>query len=204
MPAPSPDVTILHREGDRFHVERKHLPTDDDADPAADAAAHSMPADLQRILDAAALETDRRAGIRTPDDDFIAEQQLMDDLMESGDGTRLLFFLQHPDRLPDPEKLNDRQIEIVFKSLLAELALHNIAIHVCGHFTPRDAYRLLLDKILIEDRAHPEIRGTGWVQGFMTSEYCKTCEEEAEREYNEMNDRIRKTQENPPNDSPPQ
>ena len=77
------------------------------------------------------------------------------------------------------------------KTLLAQLALFGISLDICEHFTPRDAYRLLLEEICPGETAYPELRNTQWVQHFMTSEFCPACEAEFDREY-EQRERQRK------------
>jgi hypothetical protein len=56
------------------------------------------------------------------------------------------------------------------------LARCGVSLAVCHHFTPREAYRLLIEEICVEERAYRELQGTQWVQTFMTSEYCPQCE----------------------------
>lgn len=137
--------------------------------------------DLQKHLDEESRATDR--AIQADDtSDPIHELELMDDLMEHGEGTPIEAIFSEPERLPGPDNLSDSEAETILKSLLSLLALHGIALHVCEHFTPRDVYRLLKDVIAKEESFHPELGGTQWVQNFMTGEYCRQCEEEIERE----------------------
>jgi hypothetical protein len=58
-----------------------------------------------------------------------------------------------------------------------------VSLDMCEHFTPRDAYRLLVEQLLHEPGAYRELRGTGWVQHVSTWEFCPACEAEFEREW---------------------
>lgn len=118
--------------------------------------------------------------------DSIRELELMDDCIERGEGELLSDLFEGPLRLPRPDQLqDDAAAEQSLKLLLAHLARCGVSLAVCHHFTPRDAYRLLIEEICVEERAYRELQGTQWVQTFMTSEYCLQCEEEFEREYQE-------------------
>lgn len=110
------------------------------------------------------------------DEDPMAETWLMDACLENGEETPLAQLLGGIDDLPRPEDLDDEAVEVQLKVLLGRLALVGVALSVCEHCTPRDAYRLLLEKILPDEGAFEELVGTGWVQHFMTSEYCPACD----------------------------
>jgi hypothetical protein len=149
--------------------------------------------DLQDYLDAQATDADRAA--REQDEEVqraIAEMELADDLLENSDGTLLEAFIETGGDLPDPDAIDDERAETELKCLVGQMALWGIALDICEHYTPRDAYRLLVTEILPNHRAHPELRGTGWVQHFMTCEHCPQCDAEAERQYREMQRRMRK------------
>jgi hypothetical protein len=139
--------------------------------------------DLRRQLEADARDADR--SLESDDDRFMRETERMDDLIEHGEGETLQDILGRARKRPLPDGLSDERAEGVFKGLLAQLALYGIALHVCEHFTPREAYKLLLERILPEEKAFPQLRGTGWTQSFMTSEYCPQCAARAEREWKE-------------------
>ncbi len=148
-----------------------------------------IPEELQRQLDGEARQTDLSIQAEDDESDVIRELELMDDLIERGEGDPIGTILEETVKLPPADSLDDEQAERELKKLLALLARYNIALAICEHFTPRDAYRLLLEHILLEETAHPELRATQWVQHFMTAEYCKECEAEMEREFREhLND----------------
>ena len=69
--------------------------------------------------------------------------------------------------------------------LLAQLALYGFSISICKHFSAKDTLRIIRDEWGLQAKIHPGLIGSGWVRGFMTSESCKECEEEWEREYEE-------------------
>ena len=137
--------------------------------------------DLQRHLDAETRAVDRAIRGDDPDEaDPIAELELFDDLLENGEGEPLGAFTSKPLTREQLAQRTDDQAEAALKCLLTELALYGIALHICEHFTPRDAYLLLTERLLKEGRAYPELRGTQWVTNLMTSEYCPECEAETE------------------------
>ena len=155
---------------------------------------------LQQEFDAQASELDQTLQSEEDKPRDLQELELMDDLIENGEGELLSSIFDNPVRLPRPDQLKDDELEVALKSLLAELALFGISIHVCKHFTPRDTYRLLLDEICPEERAYPELRHTQWVQFFSTSDFCAKCEAEFEREHEEGK---RRGEEDPPDEDVP-
>jgi hypothetical protein len=168
---------------------------DDEEEDATDDPYDLFPDDLQQQFDAETSETDRSLD----DDDegvsqTIREMELMDDLIEGGEGEPIGTLFDSPVKLPRPDQLTDEEIEPALKTLLTHLAMCGIALDVCEHYTPRDAYRLLIEEICVEERAYPQLRGTQWVQHFMTSEHCPACDEQAERDFQEY-ERKRKLRE---------
>ncbi|QDU94968.1 hypothetical protein [Lignipirellula cremea] len=161
---------------------------DDDDDPYG-----LLPPDLNEHFEAEAWKTDRSIEPQGDDADdaeedseaTLRELRLMDELIERGEGDLIRTIFDRPLRFPRPEHISDEEIEGHLKLLLAELALFGIALDMCEHYTPRQAYRLLLEEICSQQRAYPELRNTQWVQHFMTSEYCPQCEAEIEREFSE-------------------
>ena len=133
--------------------------------------------------------------------EVIREMELMDDLIENSPGEPVGEIFDRPMRLPLPDDVDDAQAELALKSLLAEMALYGIALDICQHYTPRDAYRLLVEEICREQRAYPELRQTQWVQQFMTSEFCEACDAEFDREWDERQRRSGESGEEPDNES---
>lgn len=143
-----------------------------------------LPDGLQQHLDAQASATDRqfRGDAETGPRDLV-EAELMHDLIERGEGEPLASILEDLSELPPHDTLNDTQVEAALKALLSKMALFGIALDVCEHFTPRDAYRYLMETILPKETGHRELRHTQWVQHFSTWEDCAQCAVEFERRW---------------------
>jgi len=156
----------------------------DDAERDSDEDPYGLfPADFNQQFEATARKLDFDIVGDEEASESIRELELMDELIERGEGEIIGTIFDDPLRFPRPEQLDDDEVERQFKTLLAQLALHGIALDVCRHFTPRDAYGLLLDEICKEERAYPELRQTQWVQHFMTSEFCEECDAEMQIEF---------------------
>ena len=76
----------------------------------------------------------------------------------------------------------DAQVAQALTVILMRLALHNVAFHMCEHFTPRAAYELLVDDILRNEETHPELPRIGFTMNFDTGEYCDECAAEYDGE----------------------
>ncbi|MBW3597751.1 MAG: hypothetical protein KY475_10805 [Planctomycetes bacterium] len=188
---------------------------DDDDDEEEDPYG-LLPEALKQHFDDAACETDQSLNLEDLPDappwlaaddedkpEVVRELELMDDCIERGDGEFLSDLFDGPLQLPRPEQLgSDEAAEHALKTLLATLARCGVSLAVCHHFTPRDAYRLLIDEICVGQRAYRELQGTQWVQTFMTSEYCPQCDEEFEREYQEYERRRKERGDEPDDDIP--
>jgi hypothetical protein len=162
------------------------MSAEDDADPENEDDPYGLfPKDLQQQFDLEASQLDFTIEDDESKPRSLREMELMDELIEGGEGDIIASIFDEPVKLPRPDQLDDAQAEAALKSLLSQLALFGIALSVCEHFTPRDAYRLLLDEICTEERAYPQLRNTQWVQHFMTSEFCEACEAEMEQEFEE-------------------
>ena len=166
-------------------VHTETFTAEDLAEEADEDPYGLLPDDLQRQLDRDARDTDRALGGDDDVDEVMRETELMDDLIEHLDGEPLLELLHSPKSFPPPDKLADDEAEGALKTLLGELALFGIALDVCEHYAPRDAYRLLVEEILPNESAYRELQGTQWVQHFSTYEHCEQCEAELEREWQE-------------------
>jgi hypothetical protein len=157
---------------------------DDDEDPYG-----LFPEELKERFDTDAEELDREvlpeADGYEPVRAGISEVEEMEDLIENGEGIPIGNVFDPPIKLPRPEGLPEAEVEPALKTLLAKLAEHGISLDVCEHFTPADAYQLLLDEICPFELTHPDLEATRWVQHFSTSDFCETCEAEFEREVEE-------------------
>ncbi len=111
--------------------------------------------------------------------------RLIDDCIDNAVEVPLASLIGGIDELPPADALEESALEPLLKQILARMALAGAALHVCEHYSLRDCYRLLRDELLVEPSAFGELVGTGWTQNMMTHEYCKACDEEAERKFRE-------------------
>ena len=185
--AAGPDITLMSVEGDDVHIER-WVPRAESSD--CDETDNALiPDTLQQALDAQAAAVDR--AIRGEDegsDDVLADMELMDDLIERGDGKPVSSLIGDVAGLPRPETLDDEEVESQLKILLARLAAVNVTLDVCEHSSPRDCYQLLLDKILTDCTAYEEMIGTAWVTHVGTYDYCPGCEAEFDEAFPDEED----------------
>ncbi|EDY16408.1 hypothetical protein CfE428DRAFT_6027 [Chthoniobacter flavus Ellin428] len=137
-----------------------------------------VPDDLNRELEQAARRLDRE--ITAPSDDFPerAEWELLDDLIEKSDGTLIENLLREFRLPPADAELTDHEAALALRTALAHLALFGVAFHICEHCSIREAYRIFQEKVCLEGRIFPEMRGTSFVQHYMTSDYCERCQNE--------------------------
>ena len=158
---------------------------DDEACEGCNDPYRLIPNELQRQLDAESDEADRNLYGEDDEGDINGELELMDELIDRGEGEPIGMLFDGPVRLPSPDSLDDVQVERELKGLLARLALCGIALHMCEHYTPRQAYRLLIEHLCMEEKGYAELRPTQWVQHFLTSEYCEACQAEDARAFEE-------------------
>ncbi len=182
-PPAAPEITMITRDEDGTRVEQ-WTPSERDGEEEDDPS-QSTP--LQRHLDAESAAIDRALHFspcgEDSDDDSIREMELMDHCIDHCQEQPYFLLLQDTDKLPPDGELDDVHVEAELKGLLAQLAMIGVTLDVCEHFTPRDCYRLLRDRVLLEPGAYPELVGTGWVTHISTYEYCKECDAEMEREF---------------------
>jgi hypothetical protein len=86
---------------------------------------------------------------------------------------RMLF--DPPLKLYPAVQLSDSQLEESLQVLLACLARHGVALRMCEHFTARQAYCLLLDRILPEGSIPAALVDSGGVQHYATRDFCPNC-----------------------------
>jgi hypothetical protein len=163
---------------------------DDEADEEEDPYGLFSPELLDHLDREATRADETLAGDGA--DDTIRELELMDALIERGEDVPVGSLFDPPMRLPSVEQLeqmSDKEAEAIFKTLLARLALYGVALDMCEHYTPRAAYRLLVEQIGPEEGVFPELQQTQWVQHFMTHEFCDQCDAEFEEQWDrEQND----------------
>lgn len=155
---------------------------DDDDDEPEDPYG-LFPEDLESQFEEEALATDE-AILAPEESEFTQQMELYDAAVNEG-GVPIREIFEPPMRIYKPEQLDDAQIAAEFHTLLARLAQHGIALDMCEHYTPREAYKLLVEKILIEERTYPSLSPRGFVQHYMTHEYCPACDAELEEKYRE-------------------
>jgi hypothetical protein len=154
---------------------------DDDEDPFG-----LFPQDLMEHFDNQADELDREILAEGSVVRDMSDVDLMEDLIENGEGVPIGNIFDPPIKLPRPEGLSDDAIELALKRLLANLARHGISLDICEHYSPRESYQLLLEEICPFEMTHPQLDATRLVQHFSTSDFCETCEAEFEREVEEF------------------
>ena len=169
----------------RHEVLQSPGPDSEDERPPDDPFG-LLPDDLQRTLDSQAAEVDRAIGADGEVSQAIREMELDDSLIDHGPSVPVCNIFEEPMRLPPVEGLSDEQAETALKTVLTQLALFGIALDMCEHYTPRDAYRLLVEEVLCDEEVFPPLRGTQWVTHFMTSEFCEICQREIQRELEEF------------------
>ena len=116
------------------------------------------------------------------DSDPFQDEELDSVSLMAGDDVPLQVLFDPPLKLWLPHRLNDQQVEESLHALLARLARHGVALDMCEHFTPREAYCLLLEQILPQESIPSELTSSGFVQHFSTHEFCATCLDEIDRD----------------------
>ncbi len=138
------------------------LRADDETDPSDPFGL--FPSDLDETL-AAQFSLD-------PSTLEVSEVDPADD---SGEEVPLRVIFDPPLKLAPSSTLTDPQIAESLQLLLARLARHGVALTMCPHFSSREAYQLLLERILPEETVPAELVRAGYVQHFTTHVYCPMC-----------------------------
>jgi hypothetical protein len=99
--------------------------------------------------------------------------------------------------------LTDTEAERAFKELLSRLALLGVAVAQCEHFSHKLAYRMVAEEILPRYGVHPKLPQIGWVQHYDTSEFCRKCQEEFDRKYEEESRLREQSGDSTDDDAPP-
>jgi len=179
-PAPQPagpEFTVISIDKDTAQIEHWVPPARTDAEQD-DSPPFSMDTSIEDY----------------DEDSELREMELIDYCMEQSEERPLMELMSDVDRLPAPDELDDNEIEAHLKALLGQMAMLCVALDVCEHYTPRECYRLLRERVLAESSTYEELIGTGWVTHIMTSEFCNACDEKYEREFEE--EERKKKQEN--------
>ena len=163
---------------------------DDHFDSLADAQGQPpgedpyglFPDGLQKELDRQSFSADESWSTDC-DNPHIREAELLDELMEGSEDVPISTIFDPPLQLPPSDSLSELKAEQMLGRVLARLAEFGVAFELCKHFTARQAYLLLVERICPEERVFPQLRQTQWVQHFSTSDFCEQCEAEFDAEF---------------------
>ncbi len=127
---------------------------------------------------------DEEPGLSIPEEapEVMRELEMMDDLIQHGEEVPVGAIFDPPIKIPRPDRLSDDQAADALRTLLAEMAKYGIALDMCEHFTPRQAYQLLVEEICLREGAFPQLKETQWVQHFMTHDFCPECRREIDEQ----------------------
>ncbi len=182
-PEMQPGLSITQIEmGEDGEFEVHDVTPGEDEDEPDEDSYSLMPKELQQELDAQTRETER-AMRSEAENELIREMEIMDEAIDRGERQPLGTLFDDVVKTPHPDRLTEEEAEVHLKVLLGHLAMMGIALHICEHFSWRDAYRLLVERLCKEEVAFEQLQQTQWVQHFMTSEYCEACEAEMERDF---------------------
>jgi len=150
-------------------VERKGSEDDED-DPEYEAKSYSLFEEEDEDDDP---ERDAALGFEEFEDSILEvdEEKYLESQLEG----EILGSLLMPQQLPHVHEVDEETAGPLVKSLLTELALHGVAVHLCEHCDMREAYRYLVEHILREGRADPELKHHGWITNFDYGEHCEYC-----------------------------
>jgi hypothetical protein len=129
-----------------------------------------------------------------------------DEVTEGSQDVPFTEVFDPPIKIYTPEQmqaLSDAEAEAAFKELLSRLALLGVAVAQCEHFSHRLAYRMVAEEILPRYGVHPRLPQIGWVQHYDTSEFCRKCQEEFDRKYEEESRLREQSGESTDDDAPP-
>jgi hypothetical protein len=129
-----------------------------------------------------------------------------DEVTEGSQDVPFTEVFDPPIKIYTPEQmqaLSDAEAESAFKELLARLALLGVAVAQCEHFSHKLAYRMVAEEILPRYGVHPRLPQIGWVQHYDTSEFCRKCQEEFDRKYEEESRLREQSGDSTDDDAPP-
>ncbi len=159
---------------------------DDSADDELDEDPYGLfPDDLSAQLKDSSSDATWRP---EPDEETLRLWAQWDEVLDGKHDEPIRTLFDPPIKLPHEETLDDVQVQAVLNVLLGRLAMHGIAIDVCEHYTPRMTYRWLLDDILKDESAYPNLPATGWVRHYSTFENCAECDAEFDRRHLDHSD----------------
>ncbi len=170
-------VTELH-VNDKGEAEvRRHEVEPEEVDAGED--------DIDSHL--ARLNSETEAAMRG-EEDLDLELELGERLMMANEGEFLASLLE-PQQLPPPADVDEPRARALVMSLIAQLALRNVAVHLCPHCSYQEAYRYILEEIVYTKRVPLELQGSGWTMNYDYGEDCPQCQAEVEEDYRDFKPR---------------
>lgn len=151
------------------------LEDSDDDDPYG-----LFPAELESEIGASSPVADWRPEV---DEETLKLWAQWDEIFDGTKDVPICTLFDPPLKLAPADRLDDEQVRIALNVVLGRLALHGIALDMCEHATPRAAYQYLVDDILKQEFAHPNLNATGFVRHYSMSDDCEACQAEFDRRY---------------------
>ena len=175
------------RQAETQYQAEEAIPPEDEVAPPEEISTSStededeegyglIPEELNSDLERHARRIDREVAGESEDSiKMIEETELMDQMLDHGKQSPLQEFLADL-QLPSPADVStEEQAEQALKLALMRLALAGVAFHVCEHCSIREAYRIFIEEVCKNSGHFRPLCGTGWVQNYCTSDYCKEC-----------------------------
>ncbi len=160
--------------------------TDEEADEEVDLTAESSAEDASAGKSRGKRSWDEVIPGIDPETKRMYEQ--WDEVTEGSQDVPFTEVFDPPVKIYTPEQLetlDEAAAEAALKELLMRLALLGVAVAVCEHFSAKLTYRMIAQEILPRYGVHPRLPQIGWVQHYDTSEFCRKCQEEFDRKYEE-------------------
>ena len=182
-----PDSELDDEPFDDLGMNETSLGIEEADDELEDDPYGLFPKDLDLSLETSASDRPWSDG---SDAELLALWGGWDIVDDQSEHVPICTLFDPPLKVPPSESLDEEQVAQGLTAILMQLALHNISLHMCEHFTPRAAYELLVNEILRHEEVHPELAGSDMTQNFDTSVACTEC------------DRLRSERESRSDDSP--
>ncbi|EDY84270.1 hypothetical protein VDG1235_3901 [Verrucomicrobiia bacterium DG1235] len=152
-------LEISTQDDDTLTINKTNISPDEEEDPYA-----LFSDDFKKLI-----QTQEPVKTNTPDQAINYITSILD---SSEEGAPLRSLIGPT---PDWTQLDEKQVENHLKQTVALLALHNIAFHMCPHFTYADAARYLFEVLADQELANSQLKGTLWYVHYHTAEHCETC-----------------------------
>lgn len=176
-----PQITAIEIDEDGNEHVYDLSPDDDDGNPNEDDDPYGLfPAELESELGASSPAVDWRPEV---DEETLKLWAQWDEIFDGTKDVPICTLFNPPLKLAPADQLNDEQVQVTLNVLLGRLALHGLALDMCEHATPRSAYRYLVEDILRNEFAHPNLAPTGFVRHYSMSDHCDECQAEFDRRY---------------------